>query len=212
MKQAIAFLILAAAPVVAAESGTITEAERAFLVEQLDQTKTDMLASIAGLTAAQWKFKPAANVWSVAECAEHIILAEDYLSGAAKQMLKTPAVERPETSNAEVDHKLVAAIGDRSHKATAPEPIVPSGKFATPEDAAREFTERRDRSLAYAKSTSDELRVHITKNGPVGTMDAYQMLLLMAAHSGRHTAQIREVEANASYPKSTALVLRPQTP
>ena len=127
-------------------------------------------------------------------------------------MLESPAVERPATSIAEVDHKLVAAVGDRSHKATAPEPIVPSGKFATPEDAAREFSERCDRSLAYAKSTTDELRVHITKNGPVGTMDAYQMLLLMAAHAGRHTAQIREVEANASYPKCTARVGRSPAP
>ena len=89
------------------------------------------------------------------------------------------------------------------------EPITPSGgKFATPEDAAREFTERRDKSIAYAKSTTDDLRIHMTKNGPVGPMDAYQLLLLMASHAGRHTAQIREVEANASYPKSTARVSR----
>src|ERR1700719_4959804 len=84
MKQAIDLLILAAAPVVAAESGTLTEGERSFLVEQLEQTKKDMLASIAGLTAAQWKFKPAPGVWSVAECAEHIILAEGYLFGASQ--------------------------------------------------------------------------------------------------------------------------------
>src|SRR5207253_7405054 len=123
MKQAIALFILAAAPVLAAESGTLTEAERTFLVEQLELSKKAMLASIADLTAAQWKFKPAPNVWSVAECAEHIILAEDYLFGASQQLLKTPAIERLASSNAEVDHKLVTAIGDRSHKATAPEPI-----------------------------------------------------------------------------------------
>src|ERR1700736_5879189 len=87
MKQAIAFLILAAAPVLAGESGTLTEGERSFLIEQLEQTKKDMLASIAGLTAAQWKFKPAAAVWSVAECAEHIILAEGFLFGASQQIL-----------------------------------------------------------------------------------------------------------------------------
>jgi hypothetical protein len=32
-------------------------------------------------------------------------------------------------------------------------------------------------------------------------MDAYQWLLLLAAHSARHTAQILEVEANPGYPK-----------
>jgi hypothetical protein len=32
-------------------------------------------------------------------------------------------------------------------------------------------------------------------------MDAYQFLLLLASHSARHTAQIREVQGNAGYPK-----------
>ena len=201
MKRLIAVLTLAVAPLVAAENGAMTDAERAFLLEQLEQTKKDMLASINGLTAAQWKFKPAPNVWSVAECAEHIALAEDFIGGLAQQLLKTPAVDRPASSNSETDHKIVVAIGDRSHKATAPEPIVPSGKFATPEEAAREFSERRDRTITYVKTTGDDLRVHVTKEGPLGTMDAYQVLLLVAAHSGRHTAQIREVEANPAYPK-----------
>jgi len=201
MKTLIAFLALAVAPVFAAEDGAMTDSERAFLLEQLEQTKKDMLASINGLTAAQWKFKPTPTVWSVAACAEHIALAEDFICGLAQQLLKTPAVARPETSNSETDHKMVLAIADRSHKATAPEPIVPTGKFATPEDAAREFTERRDRTIAYVKSTNDALRVHVTDQGPLGTMDAYQVFLLVAAHSGRHTAQIREVEANPGFPK-----------
>jgi hypothetical protein len=201
MKKLFAFLTLAIAPVFAAENGAMTDSERAFLLDQLEQTKKDMLASINGLTAAQWKFKSAPNVWSVAECAEHIALAEDFIGGLAQQLLKTPAVDRPATSNSETDHKMVVMIGDRSHKATAPEPIVPTGKFATPEDAAREFTERRDRTIAYVKTTNDDLRVHVTTQGPLGTMDAYQVLILVAAHSGRHTAQIREVEANPGFPK-----------
>jgi hypothetical protein len=201
MKKLFAFLTLAIAPVFAAENGAMTDSERAFLLDQLEQTKKDMLASINGLTAAQWKFKSAPNVWSVAECAEHIALAEDFIGGLAQQLLKTPAVDRPATSNSETDHKMVVMIGDRSHKATAPEPIVPTGKFATPEDAAREFTERRDRTIAYVKATNDDLRVHVTTQGPLGTMDAYQVLILVAAHSGRHTAQIREVEANPGFPK-----------
>ena len=33
-------------------------------------------------------------------------------------------------------------------------------------------------------------------------MDAYQFLLLLAAHSARHTAQIREVESNRGLSQS----------
>jgi len=188
------------APVFAAE-GSMTPAERAYLLEQLETSKKAMLASIQGLSADQWAFKPAPTVWSVKECAEHLILAEDYIFGATQQMLKSPAVARPAGSNEEMDHKLVAGVQDRSKKVSAPEAIVPSGKFATPEDAAREFTARRDKTIAYVKSTDDDLRVHVGP-GPVGPMDTYQFLLLLASHSARHTAQIREVQANAEYPKT----------
>jgi hypothetical protein len=200
MRPIVALLVLSAAPLVAAESGAMTDAERTYLVEQLEQSKKDMLASIGGLSADQWRFKSAPNVWSVAECAEHIILSEDYLGDFVQQIMKTPAVERPAKSNGEVDRKLAAGVVNRSHKATAPEPLTPSGKFATPADAAREFAERRDKNIAYVKSTQDELRAH-TKGTPLGDVDAYQMLLLIAGHSARHTAQIREVEANSGYPK-----------
>jgi hypothetical protein len=203
MRKILALCILAVAPILAAESGAMNDAERTFLIEQLEKSRKDFLSSIAGVTAAQWQFKPTPEVWSVAECAEHIILSEDYLRGTAQGMLKSAAVERPATSTSEQDQKIVGMIGDRSHKAKAPEPIVPSGKFATPPDAATEFTARRDKSLDYARTTTDDLRVHVTK-GPLGEMDAYQLLLLMAAHTGRHTEQIREVQANAGYPKTAA--------
>src|SRR5579864_8724945 len=157
MRKALAVCVLAAVPILAAENGAMNDAERSFLIEQLEKSKKDFLASIADVTAAQWKFKPAPEVWSVAECAEHIILAEDYLRGAAQGMLKTPAVERPETSTAEQDKKLVVMVADRSHKAKAPEMIVPSGKFPAPADAAAEFTARRDKSLDYARTSTDEL-------------------------------------------------------
>jgi hypothetical protein len=202
MKKLMAFAILAA-PMFAASNGTLTDAERSYLIEQLETTKKAMLASISGLTQAQWEFKPAPAVWSVKECAEHIILAEDFIFAGSQQVLKTPVLaERPERSNSQVDHMLVMGVQDRSKKAIAPEPITPAGKFATPEEAAREFSKRRDHSIEYAKATQDDLRLHVA-DGPAGPMDAYQFLLLMASHSARHTAQIREVQANAGYPKTS---------
>ena len=200
MKRMLMAILCAAAPALAAE-GSMNPAERAYLLEQLESTKKAMLASIQGVSAEQWSFKPAPTVWSVKECAEHIILAEDYLFGAVQQILKSPAVPRPEKSNEQVDHIIVEKVQDRSQKATAPEPITPTGKFATPEEAAKEFTVRREKTIAYVKSTDDPLRVHVAPS-PAGSMDAYQFLLLLASHSARHTAQIREVQSNAGYPKA----------
>src|SRR5580658_3239167 len=106
MTKALALCILAVAPILAAESGAMNDAERAFLIEQLEKSKKDFLASIEGVTAAQWKFKPAPDVWSVAECSEHIVLAEGYISGGAQMLLKSPVVDRPPTSTAEHDREI----------------------------------------------------------------------------------------------------------
>jgi hypothetical protein len=202
MQKAFLVTLLTLAPLVAADSGAMTDAERTYLLDQLEQSKKLMLSTIQ-VSQAQWTYKPAPTVWSVQECAEHLILAEDFLMSAVQQTLKTPAAERLPTANAEADRKFVARIKDRSQKATAPEPIVPAGKYATPADAAREFTARRDKTIAYVKSTNDELRVH-SAPGPLGPMDAYQFLLLLAAHTGRHTAQMQEVQGGAGYPKTAA--------
>jgi hypothetical protein len=196
-------LIMAAMawPLAAASEGKLTDSERTFLIEQMEQSKKNFLASIAGLSEAQWRFKPDPKVWSVAECAEHIVLSEGFLFERTMDILKTPAVERLASATAEGDRKLAAAVEDRSHKATAPEPLVPSGKFNTPAETAAEFVKRRDRNIAYVRATQDELRSHVVNGPPLGSADAYQFLILLAAHSSLHTAQIREVQANAGYPK-----------
>src|SRR5579885_2105377 len=149
MKALLTIAILAAMPVMAADSGAMTDSERAYLLQQLQDSKQAMLDSISGLTPAQWKFKPAPDRWSVQECAEHIALSEPVLFGMSQGLLKSPAVARPESSNADVDQKIVMGVQDRSNKRKAPEKLVPTGRFATPDDAAKAFTEARDKSIAY---------------------------------------------------------------
>jgi hypothetical protein len=197
----LALSVFAAIPALAADGGALSDAERTFLIEQMEMSKKAFLSSISGLSEAQWKFKPAPAVWSVQECAEHIILSEGFIFDLSQQVLKSPAVPRPEKSNLEVDRQIAVGVQDRSHKATAPEPIDPAGRAAalTPSDAAKSFTEKRDQHEEYVKTTSDELRTHVGP-GPVGPMDSYQVLVLMATHTARHTAQIKEVQANANYP------------
>jgi hypothetical protein len=197
----LALLVLAFTALASAQSGKLTPQERTFLIDQMTKTKAEFLESLKGISAAQWTFKASPTSWSVAECAEHIVLSEDLLFGISQKTLQKPAQDRPANSTAEGDRNLVTKILDRSQKAKAPEPLVPTGKWPTPEAAIAEFNSRRDRNLKYARTTEDELRVHADSSQLFGTIDAYQYLLLMAAHSGRHTAQIREVQADSGYPR-----------
>ena len=179
-----------------ADEGAMTKTERSYLLMQLRTSKAALLTNIKGLTVAQWTFKPAPEVWSVEECVEHLILTEDLLFSSAGKTMETPAVARLQDANAEGDRKIVAQVEDRSVKGKAPAAIEPTGRFPTPFSAAQEFTILRDRSIAFVKTTKDSLRIHSGPGPAAATADAYQILLVMAAHSARHTAQIREVEAS----------------
>lgn len=185
-----------------AADGSMTTTERRYLLDELKSSEDGLLGAIKGLTEAQWTFKPAPDAWSIQECAEHLILAEDLIFNEAQKVLATPSVSRLSNATPEGDRQVVAQMEDRSTKAKAPKVLQPTRKFPTPESAAKEFKLRRDKTIAYAKSTQDTLRIH-AGDGPAGpTADVYQFLLELAAHSARHTAQIREVQSAPGYPKS----------
>ena len=59
--------------------------DKKFLLNYLKQTRQDFLKSISGLSEAQWNYKPSPERWSIAECAEHITLAENFIRDAKGQ-------------------------------------------------------------------------------------------------------------------------------
>src|SRR5262249_14430835 len=181
-------------------SGVMTSEERAALLDQLTKSKQGFIDSIRGLNDAQWRFKPNPFKWSPAECAEHIIVSEDFLFGISQQMLKSPAQPRTTGPAQQQDETLLMRVADRSQKFLNPDALAPKGKFKTPDEAIAEFSTRRDRNIEYARTTKDELRAHFSPGPGGGKSDAYQIVLLMAAHTARHTAQIKEVQANPKYP------------
>ena len=99
-----------------------------------------------------------------------------------------------------LDEKVVKMVTDRSFKAKAPEPLIPSGQFATPEEIIAAFQRSREKTIAFAKSR-DDLREHAAPHPVLKEMDAYQWLLFLSGHTMRHTAQIQEVKANAGFPR-----------
>jgi len=204
--------VLFFSPAIFAQSGTLTPEERSYLIEQLTKSKQAFIESIQGLSDAQWKYKATPEKWSIEECAEHIILAEDFIFAGSQKMLEAPAQPRAASSTPEHDREVFAMVQDRSHKATAPEPIRPTGQWPKPSEAIAEFTKRRDAHIAYVRDTKDELRTHSSADTPLGTLDAYQVLVLMAGHTLRHTAQIQEVKTGAGYPQASASTAAPAPP
>lgn len=182
----------------------LTQGERDFAMSSMHATRKIFLDAVAGLAPEQWNFKPAPDRWSIADCAEHIALSEDLIAGMGKNSLKSAAetdkVQRGDAARPG-DQALLEAVVDRSHKAQAPEPLVPKHTFATPREAVEHFRKSRDANIDYIEKTGDDLRAHFAK-GPAGDpVDGYRWFLLMSAHTERHTKQIEEVKADPNYPK-----------
>ena len=179
----------------------LSKADEEKALQLLEQTQKDVEAATKGLSEAQWNFKPAPERWSVAQCMEHIAAAEDLLRGmiAEKVMVSGPAPADRDVQK--IDAAIIAGVEDRSHKVQAPEPLVPTNRFGSPEAALKHFEESRAKTEQFLKSTPD-LRAHAMP-GPTGApMDAYEWILLIGAHSERHTKQMLEVKADPNFPKN----------
>ena len=207
VKQASAVLLavicLGIASVAQGAPQTLTAPERELALKELQRTRDKFLQSIAGLSQKQWTFKPAPGRWSVAEVAEHIAVAESALSGLVqKQLMASPAAPEKREQVKGKDEIVLQRVPDRSQKAQAPEFLRPTGRWATEADLTKAFEESRAATMNYVRTTNDDLRDHFLDHPRLGTMDGYQWLLLISAHSERHTAQIEEVKADPNFPKN----------
>jgi uncharacterized damage-inducible protein DinB len=186
-----------------AAQAQLSQKDRTAAVKYLEETRAKFLASIDGLSDAQWTFKAAPDRWSIAEVAEHIAVSETtILQLVTDRVLKSPKAPAGEVRPA--DAKIIEVITDRSSKAQAPEFLRPTNRWSTREALRNDFEAARKRTVEYVKTTQDDLRGHSMAHPAMKTIDGYQWVLLLAAHSARHTAQIEEVKTAAGYPKSSA--------
>lgn len=200
MKRLLIALCLTALvnPILHAQALTPEDLQRA--LKYMEKTRAGVLDATKGLSAAQWNFKAATNRWSVAEVAEHIASAEDFLVDMINnQVMKAPA--RTESVDLKaLDELVLKQIPDRSNKVQAPEPLRPSNRFGSPKESLKHFQESRAKTIQFLKDTKD-LRGHAI-DSPLGKkLDGYQWILFIAAHSERHTRQIDEVKADPGFPK-----------
>jgi len=178
----------------------LSAADRDRGVRYLQETREAIVDATKGLSEAQWKFKAASDHWSVAETLEHIALSEDFIFGQVKDKIMQAPAGAPDRDIAKTDAAVRAMIPDRSHKAQAPPPLVPTGRWS-PQETLERFLKSRAATLEYLK-TNTELRAHVA-DSPLGMpLDGYEWLLFIGAHSQRHTKQILEVQADPGYPKS----------
>jgi hypothetical protein len=180
---------------------SLSEKERKAATGLLKDTKADVLKSVKGLSEVQLNFKASADHWSVKECMYHIAISEknlwDMLDGTMK-MAPNPE-KRSEIKM--TDEQLIKIIEDRSNKVKTTAPFEPQNTpYKSLDEATDAFKSARVNHIKYMKSTTEDLRNHVVQM-PFGWIDCYQLCLMMASHSNRHTQQINEVKADPNFPK-----------
>jgi len=197
-----AFMVLSTYTSIAQEKTTImTPQEKDYAIRFLKETEAEVFNSVKGLSEAQLKFKPATNKWSAEECIKHIAAAERELWAMAEPVLSQPANPEKKVDIKFTDEQLVKAVEDRSHQSKTFAALEPDNSpYRSVAEALNAFKENRDKLIVFVNSTQEDLRNHIMVL-PLGTYDVYQFILLISAHSNRHTQQIEEVKNNISFPK-----------
>ena len=82
MKKLVGVAVLVLSLSLMAAAQTLSQADRDRGMQYLESTKQGVLDATAGLSEAQWNFKPAPDRWSIAEVTEHIAAAEDFILGS----------------------------------------------------------------------------------------------------------------------------------
>jgi nucleoid-associated protein YejK len=115
--------------------------------------------------------------------------------------LKGPATPDKRSEVKMTDEQVVAALESRENKVKTFAPFEPKNTpFKTLDEAITSFKDLRAEHIKYMKTTTEDLRNHMVQM-PFGTLDCYQLCLMMTAHTERHRKQIEEVKANPNFPK-----------
>ena len=183
----------------AAQGDALTRDDRAMIVRELEESNKAFQASVAGLSEAQWRFKPAPTRWSIAEVAEHLALVDQGLGGMALTALQ-PIPPFSADSAAKLEAGVRGLYGDRTRRFNSPEGFVPAGQWATQAELMTAYNEARAANLEYARSTADPLRARGGPHPAFGPLDGVHWMVVIAAHMNRHIQQIEDVKKAEGYP------------
>ncbi|HAW78844.1 MAG TPA: hypothetical protein DEO59_10060 [Balneola sp.] len=171
----------------------LSQTERDFAISYLKATHNNIVEVVKDLPEESFNYKPKEGGWSVSNALEHILLTETAFFGMAQGTLVNDE-SMSEKDMSGKDGILIGMLANRGTKVKTAAPFEPTGKWDTKEDMLAELEKSRNQLIDFLSSTDADLRGHVTTI-PVGEVDVYQIILIISAHSQRHTFQMQEVLA-----------------
>ncbi|MEM9078077.1 MAG: DinB family protein [Bacteroidota bacterium] len=201
MKKLILPVIILALFSFSMDTTKLTDAERTMVIGHLEKTRDHMKNVIAGLSEEQLNFRAEEDSWTIAECIEHIAVTEDAFGNLIQKTVAAGANPTMKESAQLQDDQLMEIITNRGNRVKTAEIFEPSGKFGSSNEAVKSFLDKREKHIAYVKTTDDDLRNRFSNDLPFGTVDGVQLIIFAAGHTERHVLQMEEVMAHKLFPK-----------
>lgn len=185
----------------ALQDGKLTQKERDQLSASLKQTKSRLISLVEKLRENQLDFKPSVEQWSIRECLEHLAISEVSLFEIMMANLKASSEPGKYNDIKVTDEQLRNMMTDRSNKTKTSESLEPKGKYKSLKEALDKFSSERESHIKFLQTTNHDLRGHVTPHPAFKALDCYQWLIIMDAHTTRHTLQIEELMKHPNFPK-----------
>lgn len=175
--------------------------DRQQLVALLRDSAVSFLDSFRGTTPGQFQFKPAPDKWSIAEIAEHVVVAE---TGSGKlirgkltrELASAEMLAAAQGAEARIDSRLQK----RDRTFPAPEFVLPTGRWQTPREMVTIFEESRNATIDFLLATELTLTQYAAPHPALGPLNGYQWAYFLVRHAERHVDQIEEVKGAPGYP------------
>jgi hypothetical protein len=161
------------------------------ILQCLAESRAEFLAAAEGVSESQAKASPAPGRWSALECVEHVVLVESLFL----RSLRNPIAEPAPPIDKEKESKILSRAAARATALLAPEPVRPTGRFATLTEAIAKFNAARAKSIQFVETQGAGLYSLAAKHPFLGVCNGAEAMVLIAAHSRRHAAQIREIRS-----------------
>ncbi len=193
MWKAIATLILLTQVNVGIAAAPLTELERERLIAHMNMTASWLLDEVSALSPEQLAFRRAPDAWTILEVIDHLVVVGPIYWQDLQNALKGAGGQKSPAADADI---LWYGI-NRTNREKAIPSEVPNG-LRDLQSGLETYRKLHTRLLQYIRTTQDDLRGHIVERQ---RCDAYQWALLISTHEHRHILQIREIKADATFPK-----------
>jgi len=178
----------------------ITDRERETALALLERSRGAVLKAIDGVSEEQVRWRPSPERWSILEYVEHLAVSDDGLVALVKKSLGSPEKIETDEERRTREQKMRETVVPRGVN-RAPEHLRPVARFQTLAEAVTAFLAAMERTIEFARSTTDELRRHFTPHPVFGQMDGYQWLCGNARHAENHAKHVIEIREMAGFPE-----------